>query len=231
MSIEATSIVWKRSRHKGTALLLMLSIADRANDDGTGAYPGIKTLAKRLRLQERQVQNLLRKISTEPNPELHIAYEASPYGTNVYTILYDNMPEEPDQEGVHSNAPRVQSRTEGGALQYQEGVQSSTENEPEIAPNTSYKTSDKTSDKTAFPNPVNAWMTDPDFQSALTHGRVPPSAHRKELQYAFEMARANEARNPKAYALAVVRKHRDEPRWDETPQDRKARGLTPVIPM
>jgi hypothetical protein len=47
MSIHIMTQVWERSQHKGRALLLILAIADNANDQGL-AYPSAKTLAKKI---------------------------------------------------------------------------------------------------------------------------------------------------------------------------------------
>ena len=49
MSMRMMTQVWERSQHKGSELLLMLAIADNANDQGV-AYPSKKTLAKKTRL-------------------------------------------------------------------------------------------------------------------------------------------------------------------------------------
>jgi len=42
MSIEHMTLVWKHSKKGGTALLLLLAIADFANDDGV-AWPSLAT--------------------------------------------------------------------------------------------------------------------------------------------------------------------------------------------
>ena len=57
MSIKIMSKVWEHSAMKGSALLLLLAIADFADDDGA-AFPGTETLAAKIRMSERQVIRL-----------------------------------------------------------------------------------------------------------------------------------------------------------------------------
>lgn len=44
MSIHVMNLVWKKSRNKRTAMLLLLAIADHAHDDGTGTRVLMRTL-------------------------------------------------------------------------------------------------------------------------------------------------------------------------------------------
>ncbi len=57
MSIDAISRVWEHSAQKGSGLLMMLALADYANDFNI-AYPSELTLAAKTRLSERQTQRL-----------------------------------------------------------------------------------------------------------------------------------------------------------------------------
>ena len=59
MSVEITAPIWKKSSHKGSALLLLLYLGDCAHDDGTGIYPSVKSMAKKTRLEVRSCQYLL----------------------------------------------------------------------------------------------------------------------------------------------------------------------------
>jgi hypothetical protein len=55
------SRVWAHSRQKGGELLIMLALADFANDEGE-CWPSIPVLAQKARLTERQVQKLIPKL-------------------------------------------------------------------------------------------------------------------------------------------------------------------------
>jgi hypothetical protein len=82
--------VWETSRTKGSVLLLMLAIADYAHDDGAGAYPSIKTLAKKTRMSE---QNVMRLVDTaEKLGELSIKRGRGRGNANDYTIILPGKP-------------------------------------------------------------------------------------------------------------------------------------------
>lgn len=61
MSIQTMTRVWSRSTHSGTELLLLLAIADFADDHGT-AWPSVETLARKARTTRRHVQRLLGRL-------------------------------------------------------------------------------------------------------------------------------------------------------------------------
>ena len=84
MSIQVMTLVWKGSLNKGSALLLLLAIADHAHDDGTGAWPSVETLAQQIRMTTRNTQRLLRLL--EESGELVVGAGAGPNGVNTYTI-------------------------------------------------------------------------------------------------------------------------------------------------
>ena len=81
MSIRVMSRVWDESEQKGSALLLLLAIADYAHDDGGGAYPGVDTLAKKTRLSVRQTQRVIQQLAD--SGELEIQRSAGPRGVNI----------------------------------------------------------------------------------------------------------------------------------------------------
>jgi hypothetical protein len=84
------SQVWKLSKAKASALLLELAIADYAHDDGSGAYPSIETLAKKIRMSGRQVQRLVQTLQdmgelslSEPNSHRTPEYTVTPGGDKM----------------------------------------------------------------------------------------------------------------------------------------------------
>jgi len=109
LSIKVLSQVWKYSKKRGGALLVLLALADFASDGGV-AFPGVPTLAKKARLSARQVRRILRDL-VQAN-ELCIDVGKGPYGTNLFQVTIcqgDNL------SGVTSDASR-------GDISYQEGV-------------------------------------------------------------------------------------------------------------
>src|SRR5262245_44180846 len=83
MSIKVMSYVWEHSTHKGSDLLLLLAIADHADDHGV-AYPSIARLMQKIRMSERNVQYGLRHL--QKSGELAVVTGAGPGGTHLYQI-------------------------------------------------------------------------------------------------------------------------------------------------
>jgi len=83
MSIAVQTAVWNNSKLNGTALLLLLAIADFANDAGE-AWPSVATLAKKIRTSERNVNHLLVRLRRAK--ELEVRESKGPHGTNLYRV-------------------------------------------------------------------------------------------------------------------------------------------------
>ena len=101
MSIRVLNWVWANSAQKGSALLLLLAIADHAHDDGGGAYPSIQTLATKTRLTSRAVQVLLKKL--EASGELRIERRSGPHRVNTYAIPMRAETANPDPKDIAAN--------------------------------------------------------------------------------------------------------------------------------
>jgi hypothetical protein len=91
MSIKIMNAVWQFSNQKGTSLLLMIAIADNANDGGE-AWPGIEYLAHKIRMSERQTQRLVRDL--EKTDELIVERGGGRGNAHRYFILTGRPPEE-----------------------------------------------------------------------------------------------------------------------------------------
>ena len=120
MSISIMDRVWRLSKATKGDLLIMLAIADFANDAGD-AWPSVPTLANKSRLKERQTQYALRRLVR--SGELKVSKSKGPRGCHLYhiTISEDGAENAPVQEmqgaindtrsaifgtlGVHSTAP------------------------------------------------------------------------------------------------------------------------------
>lgn len=84
MSIAAISYVWQHSKQEGGALLVMLALADYADDQGY-SFPAVSTLARKARLSERQTQRVL-KLLVEAG-EIKVLPNEGRAGSNLYQIL------------------------------------------------------------------------------------------------------------------------------------------------
>jgi len=95
------SNVWDHSKMKGSTLLLLIAIADNANDDGL-AWPGIETLAKKTRQTERTISNQIGKC--EQSGELMV-YRRD--GLHNHYIVTVNQTEQQTANAISMLASRV----------------------------------------------------------------------------------------------------------------------------
>lgn len=83
MSVRTMSRVWEHSQHAGSDLLMLLAIADFADDAGN-AYPAVSTLAEKCRMTPRNANLILANL--RKTGELIIRQNEGPKGTNRYQI-------------------------------------------------------------------------------------------------------------------------------------------------
>jgi Helix-turn-helix domain len=83
MSISVMDRVWRHSKAARGDLLIMLAIADFANDQGE-AWPSVGTLAEKSRLCERETRYALRRL--EGSGELKTRRNKGPRGCHLYQI-------------------------------------------------------------------------------------------------------------------------------------------------
>lgn len=62
MSIRVMTAVWDSGAFEGGTLLVLLALADWAQDDGSRVYPKIEQLAKKARLSDRQTTTCLKNL-------------------------------------------------------------------------------------------------------------------------------------------------------------------------
>ncbi len=84
MSGLVMGLALRVSQAEGYDRLVLVAIGDCCEDDGTGAWPSIPTLAKRARISERTVQRSIQEL--QALDELDVEKGAGPKGTNLYSI-------------------------------------------------------------------------------------------------------------------------------------------------
>ena len=85
MSTKIMAEVWEHSQAKGSALLLLLALADYADSIHGQCWPAVQRLSMLIRMSERNTQYLLRKL--EAHGHIAIQLRASPRKTNLYRVL------------------------------------------------------------------------------------------------------------------------------------------------
>lgn len=86
MSYKVTAWVREHSQATLGTRLVLFELADRANDDGTGCWPSIDTIAKGAKLSRRAVQSALRKLENELH-EIKPTGVHPEYRTTIYAVV------------------------------------------------------------------------------------------------------------------------------------------------
>lgn len=84
MSIRVMTRVWDHSKARNGERLVLLAIADFADDTGR-AFPSISSLKAKSALSERGVQQAIAKL--QESGELRVDVAAGPHGVNVYWVV------------------------------------------------------------------------------------------------------------------------------------------------
>lgn len=112
MSVRVMAWVWEHSKSVGSDRLVLLAIADCANDAGRDAYPAMSTIARKANVDKRTAQRSVRALVELG--ELAVHENAGPHGTHRYRLLMDagrqsatggNPP--PRQDATPGESPRV----------------------------------------------------------------------------------------------------------------------------
>lgn len=113
------SKVWERSQHAGSDLLMLLAIADFADDDGA-AFPAVEKLARKCRMSKRNAQDRLRVLSESGELTILKNQGPPPKYPNLFMVNLGAL-------GVRPTAPvkpaaPVQYNVERGAAHCAPGV-------------------------------------------------------------------------------------------------------------
>jgi hypothetical protein len=95
VSIAAMNWVWEHSPTSGNERLVLLAIADCADDSGGNAWPSVGKLASKARLDPRTVQRVIARL--EGDGHLIVERGAGRRGTNVYHVVIHSPQQDPRQ--------------------------------------------------------------------------------------------------------------------------------------
>ena len=130
MSIPLTNAVWKHSKQKSGALIVLLAIADYANDEGN-AWPAVPTLARKARMSKRNVQRWVRALQRDG--ELKVLRNEGRRGTNIYKICLPVAKADNDTHGTKDTCaakPMTPASSTSGASVIQSVSESSIQSSP-----------------------------------------------------------------------------------------------------
>lgn len=101
MSVHVSSCVWKHAPAKGNVLLVLLALADTAQDDGT-CWPGYEFIARKTRLSKRTVMRCVDRLEEDGV----VVKVVRPNTSNLYTIALC--------QGCQVDTPGGDNLTRGG---------------------------------------------------------------------------------------------------------------------
>ena len=84
MSVQALSWVLDKSKSRLAARLVLLSIANHANQEGEQAWPSIETIAREAHISERQAQRAILDLASIG--ELMICLQGGPNKTHLFRM-------------------------------------------------------------------------------------------------------------------------------------------------
>lgn len=94
--------LWEHSTASGTELLVLLAIADAADDQGGNAWPSTATIARKCRISDRTVQRIVARLVDAG--QLEVKPNAGRAGTNLFRVL---MRRQKPTEPTTAPAPEV----------------------------------------------------------------------------------------------------------------------------
>jgi hypothetical protein len=122
MSVLVMSWVLRNSPEKWGRRLVLLAIADHANDDGTECWASVATLAHKTRMSERQVRTCLREL--EQSGAI-VETGRTSRGTHNYTVIMVSA--EGGEIRPPENLAGAKSDAEGGEIRPKGGAKSAPE--------------------------------------------------------------------------------------------------------
>lgn len=122
MSIKVMSAAWANARVRQGSLLVLLALADYANDNGI-CWPSVPHLMEKSHISRRHVQRILRELERKGL----IAKERIPgrYEPNIYKVLGgrgDKMTPLSENQGRHLRHSGATSKTSRGDTQTAQSV-------------------------------------------------------------------------------------------------------------
>jgi hypothetical protein len=132
VSVYVSDQVWKHTIHSGSPLVVLLGLADWSDDEGC-SYPGLAALARKARLDERQLRRHIDRLKASGELEVHLGMGPPKQGgrTNLYRIRVGALK---DEEGVNTPPGEL---TPGGRKRHRREGESDREGGVKSPPNTS----------------------------------------------------------------------------------------------
>lgn len=112
MSVSAMAKVWASDLERDEKYIT-LCLADFGNDEGESIYPAIPYISWKTGYSVTQVKAILRKLRS--SGVLSVDFEGSKYGTNLYKINLDKLPERPAYVPAATGRPAAKEPEKEGS--------------------------------------------------------------------------------------------------------------------
>jgi hypothetical protein len=116
MSIKLMTKVWEHGPEDRTETIVLLALADRANDDGSSCFPSIADVAQRSRLSRRGTQKVIRRL--EDKGFLTVDENSGPGGTNNYQLHPAQLEGRTECTGGEPDSPGGEPDDEKGRTRF-----------------------------------------------------------------------------------------------------------------
>lgn len=140
MSWQATKAVWKHTQQTGYGKLLMLALAEYANENGR-CWPSVETLATKIDVKPRSIKRLISQ--AEEAGELKIERNIGRGNTNEYVIICvkkgDPSVTITDEEKVTEESEKVTPEAQKVTEESIKGDRGVTQNTKEPSENNNYR--------------------------------------------------------------------------------------------
>lgn len=121
MSIRCQSWVYQHSEARGNDRLVLLAIADEANDDGTNAYPGIVTIAHKARVNKRTTMRCIDRLEEDGRLIVQRPETSGRGHHNTYIVVMSEPPAEAPKGDTLSPLSAAAKAPENGQVEAQKG--------------------------------------------------------------------------------------------------------------
>lgn len=126
MSVRVIDRVWSCGRYSGGTLIVLLAMADWANDDGGRVFPTVNQLAEKSRMTTRQVRTCIRQLEDDQVIALVNRATGRPGQANEYRIVLSELQQVEAPETAHTTPSADGGRiftpeicdTDGGNLRH-----------------------------------------------------------------------------------------------------------------
>jgi hypothetical protein len=117
MSIKVMAHIWERAKVSGSQLLVLLAMADFADDQGRNIYPSMTTLAQKARLSESQARRVVHELVESGIVEVMEAggWDGKRNRSNEYRIVMDDEDLGGDGGGSRMTPQSTHHRAYGGS--------------------------------------------------------------------------------------------------------------------